>query len=255
MRRILFEGILILFVALLPGFLAAQDASEQGATAQDAMAQADALYEQGGLDNLLKSAELYAQILESDPGSYDAAWKASRSYREYCNQSKENNVEGWQNICKQYGEKGMMYGEKAIALNPDRVEGNFWYGCSVGNYSDGVSILTALREGLKDKTQTSFEKSYEIDKTYSDGGPIKALGRYWYVLPWPMNDNEKALSYLKEFNQAYPGDPEGQVFLAEVLIDEGGDENIAQAKELLAQASVCEEKYFSEWAKRLVADL
>ena len=76
MRRILFEGILILFVALLPGFLAAQDASEQGATAQDAMAQADALYEQGGLDNLLKSAELYAQILESDPGSYDAAWKA-----------------------------------------------------------------------------------------------------------------------------------------------------------------------------------
>jgi tetratricopeptide (TPR) repeat protein len=245
MRRILLEGFFVLFIALLPGYL----------SAQDTMAQADALYEQGGLDNLLKSAELYSQALVADPTSYDAAWKASRSYREYCNQSKENNVDGWQEICKQYGKMGMMHGEKAVALNPNKVEGNFWYGCSVGNYSDGVSILTALREGLKDKTQTSFEKSYEIDKTYTDGGPIKALGRFWFVLPWPMSDKDKALSYLKEYNQAYPEDSEGQVFLAEALIDAGGDENIAQAKTLLAQASVCEEKYFSEWAKRLMADL
>ncbi len=245
MRRILFEGLIVLFAVVLPGYLAAQDI----------MAQADALYDQGGLDNLLKSAELYAQASEADPASYDAAWKASRSYREYCNQAKESNAEGWEGICKQYGKMGMMYGEKAVALNPDRVEGHFWYGCSVGNYSDGVSVLTALREGLKDKTQMSFEKSYEIDKSYTTGGPIKALGRFWYVLPWPLSDKEKAISYLKEYNQAYPDDAEGQVFLAEALIDAGGDENMTQAKALLDQAAVCDERYFSDWAKRLMADL
>jgi len=245
MRRVLILSLFVLLAVFLPGRL----------PAQDVMSQADALYQEGGLDNLLKSAELYAQALESDPGNYDAAWKASRSYREYCNQSKESNAENWQDICKQYGKMGMMYGEKATALNPNRVEGHFWYGCSVGNYSDGVSILTALREGLKDKTQTSFEKSYEIDKTYTTGGPIKALGRFWFVLPWPLSDKEKAISYLKEYNQAYPDDAEGQVFLAEALIDAGGDENMAQAKALLDRASTCEEKYFSDWAKRLMADL
>jgi hypothetical protein len=77
----------------------------------------------------------------------------------------------------------MKYGDKAIALNPNGIEGNFWYGLSVGNYSDSVSVITALKEGLKDKTQKSFEKSYQVNKMYNYGGPIKALDRFWFVLP------------------------------------------------------------------------
>ena len=241
MKRVILGGICLLFVLLLPMSLLAVD-----------LAAADALYDQGGVENLLKSAQLYAQAVEEDPTSYEAAWKASRAYREYANDSKKLSVEGWEDICKEYGKLGMKYGEKAIELDPNKIDGYFWYGCSVGNYSDGVSILTALKEGLKDKTQSSFEKSYELDKMYEDGGPIKALGRFWFVLPWPLQKKDKALTYLKEYQQLYPDDAEGQVFLSEVLIK---TKSTDEAKVLLEKAATADEKYYADWANRLLAEL
>lgn len=215
-------------------------------------ASADALVDQGGTENLLKAAEIYAKASDANPASYEAAWKACHAYREYCNQSKEKEAGGWQNTCKKYAKIGMKYGERAIALEPNKIEGNFWYGCAVGNYADGVSVLTALKEGLKDKTQSSFEKSYAIDKKYHDGGPIKALGRFWYVLPWPLNDKEKSLTYLKEYQKLFPNDAEGQVYLAEVLID---TKNKEEAKTLLQKTALSPKTYYSSWAKRLLGDL
>ncbi|HDP24524.1 MAG TPA: tetratricopeptide repeat protein [Deltaproteobacteria bacterium] len=219
--------------------------------AQD-LSQADALFDTGSIENLKQSAELYVKALEANPSSYEAAWKASRSYREYANTAKQLNVDGWEAICKEYGKLGMNYGERAIELNPDAIDGYFWYGCSVGNYSDGVSILTALKEGLKNKTQESFEKSYELDKMYVDGGPMKALGRFWFVLPWPLAKKDLALDFLREFQQSFPDDPEGQVFLAEVLIDKKEKE---EARALLEKTAASDETYFADWAKRLLADL
>ena len=240
MRRIILGGI-CLFVLLLPMNLMAVD-----------LASADALYDQGGPENLLKSAQLYVQALDSNSTSYEAAWKASRAYREYANDSKKLVVDGWEDICKEYGKFGMKYGEIAIELDPNSIDGYFWYGCSVGNYSDGVSILTALKEGLKDKTQSSFEKSYELDKMYEDGGPIKALGRFWFVLPWPLQKKDKALTYLKEFQQLYPDDVEGQIYLSEVLIKTKAKD---EARVLLEKAVTDDEKYYADWAKRILAKL
>ena len=161
MRRVILGGLCFLFVMMMPMWT----------MAADLLTQADAVYDQGGMENYLKSGDLFAQALTADPGSYEAAWKASRSYRKYADACKKNNVEGWKDICKEYGKLGMNFGDKAKAIDSNQIEGHFWYGCSVGNYSDGVSILTALKEGLKDKTQSSFEKSYEIDKMYENGGP------------------------------------------------------------------------------------
>ena len=79
----------------------------------------------------------------------------------------------------------MDYAQKAIDLQPGKPDGHFYYGVSAGTYSDGVSIATVFTEGLKNKTQTSSEKAYAY-KTYEQGGPILALGRFWTVLPWPL---------------------------------------------------------------------
>ncbi|HVN71811.1 MAG TPA: hypothetical protein VMU10_07315 [Desulfomonilia bacterium] len=198
---------------------------------------------------------MFSKALDANPGSYEAAWKAARSYREFANESKKHNAPNWKTTCKEFGKTGMKYGEKAIALNPNGVEGNFWYGCSVGNYSDGVSILTALKEGLKDKTQSSFEKSYQINKMYTDGGPIKALGRFWFVLPWPLQDKKLSLKYLREFQKSFPNDAEGQVFLAETLMKTGDKDEAKTLLQKASQASASSDKYFADWAKRLLADM
>lgn len=220
--------------------------------AEDYLAQADTLYDQGGIENILKSIPLYIKAVEANPNSYEANWKCARAHRDYGDEAKTQNIEGWKEICKKYGKEGMKYAEKAMELEPNKVEGNFWYGCCVGVYSDGVSILTAIREGLKGKTQKGFEKSYNADKMYEDGGPMIALGRFWSVLPWPMKKNKKALEYLREALKYFPDNPETQVYLAEVLIDEGEKD---EAKTWLEKAAKGDEKYYSDRAKELLANM
>jgi tetratricopeptide (TPR) repeat protein len=245
MRRFLKQALCVCVFFVLPLAL----------LADDFMAKGNALYDKGketSIENCKASGDMFVKALEATPGSYEAAWKAARSYREYADKLKKKNAPNWKTTCKEYGKLGMKYGEKAIALNPNGVEGNFWYGCSVGIYSDGVSILTALKEGLKNKTQSSFEASYKINKMYEDGGPIKALGRFWFVLPWPMQDKKLSLNYLKEFQKSFPNDAEGQVFLAETLLKTGGKD---EAKGLLQKAENSSDKYWADLAKRLLAEM
>ncbi len=227
------------------------------AAASDQLAAADKLYDQGGRDNYAKAIELYRQAAAASPDSYEANWKLSRALRDYGNASKKQMVAGWEEICAQYGKEGMQYAQKAIDLAPDKPEGHYYYGLSVGIYSDGVSVFTALKEGLKDKTQSSFEKTYEIDKMFKEAGPMLSLGRFWSVLPWPMRDREKALKYLREYQETsyFKGNDEAYIYLAEVLIGIGGDQNKAEAKGLLEQAANSKDPYFADWAKRVLAEL
>ncbi|MEJ2730741.1 MAG: hypothetical protein P8185_19945 [Deltaproteobacteria bacterium] len=166
-------------------------------------------------------------------------------------------VEGWKDICAQYGKAGMQYAQKAIDLKPERPDGHYYYGLNVGIYSDGVSIFTALKEGLKDKTQQSFEKTYEINKMYNEGGPMLSLGRFWAVLPWPLRDRKKSLAYYREYQQTqyFASNTEAQLFLAELLIQMGGDKNKAEAKGYVEQALESKDPYFKDWAKQLQAKL
>jgi tetratricopeptide (TPR) repeat protein len=222
--------------------------------AADFMAEGNALFDKGkmNLGSYREAGDAFAKALDADPKSYEAAWKASRAYRYYADESKKKGTPDWKTICKEYGKAGMKYGEKAIALNPSGVEGNAWYGFSVASYSDSVSVLTALKEGLKDKTQSSFEKAYKADKMYHDGGPIKALGRFWFVLPWPLQDKKLSLQYLREYQKLFPNDAEGQVYLAEALMKAGEKD---EAKAVLQKASVSGDRYYADQAKRMLGEM
>jgi tetratricopeptide (TPR) repeat protein len=228
-----------------------------GAMAVDYLAEADKIFDQGGLENYKKSIDLYVKAVEQQSDDYEATWKCARAHREYADQAKKKGVEGWKDICAQYGKAGMQYAQKAIELRPQRPDGHYYYGLNVGIYSDGVSILTALSEGLKGKTQQAFEKTYEINKMYKEGGPMLSLGRFWAVLPWPLRDREKSLSFYREYQETkfFATNTEAQLFLAELLIQIGGDKNKAEASGYLEQGLKSDDTYFKDWAAQLQAKL
>jgi hypothetical protein len=219
---------------------------------------AEDLVKEGGIENTKKALDLALEAVKKEPNSYRANWMAARTCREYANEIKRSERQGWEDVCKEYGKKGMNYAEKATQLNPDGVEGYYWYGTSVGIYSDGTGILTALREGLKDKTQSNFETAYKIDKTYQKGGPIIALGRFWYVLPWPLNDKTKSMEYFREFQKTefyrHPKTPEFNVYFAELLMDSRGTRD--EAKALLQDVpNFSADAYWNKRAKDLLSGL
>ncbi len=223
--------------------------------AADLMTQADALYQKGGAVDFGQAIELYEQALQANPNSYALNWKCARAYRDYGNEIKKAQLPGWKETCARLGKTGMQFAERAMQIEPEKPEGCYYYGLNVGIYSDGVSILTALREGLKSKTQSSFEKAYHIDKMYREAGPILALGRFWAVVPWPFNDKKKALAYYREYQQTphFANNNEGLVYLAELLLKLKGKENKTEAKRLLEKVVRSQDKYFADWAKRLMA--
>jgi tetratricopeptide (TPR) repeat protein len=223
-------------------------------SAEEFMTQGDALYDKGRLnyESYKQSGDIFVKAFEANPSGYEAAWKTARSYRRYADQSERKNAPNWKAICKEYGKLAMNYGEKAIALNPNGVEGYYWHGVSVGNYTEAVDVFNALTEDLKDKTQRSLEKAYQLNKMYDDGGPMIALGRFWYVVPWPMQDKKRSLKYLREYQKSFPDNARGQIYLAETLIADGEKD---EAKALLQKTSRSSEKFYAEWAKRLLAEM
>jgi tetratricopeptide (TPR) repeat protein len=228
-----------------------------GLMAANYVAEADKLFDQGGLEGYQQAIDLYQKALAENPDSYEANWKCARAYREYGNEAKSKKVEGWKEICAKYGKTGMQYAQKAIELEPEKPDGHYYYGLNVGIYADGVSVFTALAEGLKDKTQNSFEKTYEINKMYKKAGPMLSLGRFWAVLPWPMRDRKKSLKYYREYQatEYFADNAEANVYLGELLIQIGGEKNKAEAKGYLEKAIESDDPYFRDQAKELMTKL
>lgn len=225
--------------------------------AEDTLSRAEALEAKGGMDNLKKAVRFYKQVAEENPQSYEARWKGARACRTIAKKAKLEELEGWKDLCAEYGKQGMELAAEAVELRPESVEGNFYYGVCVGSYSDGVSIFTALSEGLKGKTRNHLQKAYELDKRYNDATPVMALGRFYEVLPWLAGrDKDKALEYYREALELMPEDspfrPELQVFAGRLMLDQG--EERERAKKLLRGAAESGDPHYSEKARKVLED-
>jgi hypothetical protein len=225
-----------------------------GLMAGNFLSKADELYEQGGMEHYKQSIGLYLRVLKENPHDYKANWKCARAYMRYGEEAKRQAVDGWKKLCAEYGKEGMSYAKKAIEQRNEKPGGHYYYGLSAGIYSSGVGVFYALAEGLKGKTQRSLETAYHLNKLYNDAGPILAIGRFWAVLPWPYKDREKALTFYREYQKTpyFNEKAEGKIYLAELLLELKGRDNRQEAKALLHKALRSDEKYFTNWAERLL---
>ncbi len=198
----------------------------------------DALNSAGGYENQKKAIELGLKAVTEAPDSYEANWRLARAYAYYTHGLQEHMVPGWQEDCKTEAKKGMAYAEKAMELEPDKIEGCYFFAFNAGMYSFGVSIFGAITAGLKNKTQKNFEKVYEMDPNYEEGDVMISLARFWHQLPWPLKNTEKSLAYYREYQATpfYGKDPNTMVLIADLLADLGGKENKQEAKEILDKA-------------------
>jgi len=161
------------------------------------------------MPQLKENADAAVAAASAAAGDYAANWTAAKECRLYGDELVVRKAEGWKPLAKAAAKNGMKFGEIATKLDPKGIEGWYWYGLCVGTYSDCVSIMTALSEGLKGKTQKAFETSYALDKSYDSGGPILSLGRFWQVLPGIAGkDLKKAEQLFNEYIAQYGESPD-----------------------------------------------
>lgn len=218
---------------------------------------ADALNQKGGVENQKKTIDLCLKAVEVSPSSYEANWKLARACAYYTLAAQEHLVDGWEKECKIYGKLGMGYAQKAIALEPDKPDGHYFFGFNAGMYSYGVTILKAIAEGLKEKAQESFEKVYAMDKNYEEGAVLISLGRFWHQLPWPLKDKKQSLKYYREYENSplFRKDPNAMVFVADLLADLNDKKNRNEAKAILDEVMGSCGPYYQKIADDVVTRL
>lgn len=170
-------------------------------------------------DKARASIATYIKVLAVDPDHYGACWKIARSYFYLGDRLPE--TKELKDSHKELGELGMSYAKRALQVNPEGIEGHYYYALSLAQYSIGISIVKALVKGLGPDYERHLEKALAINKEYDYAGPLRAMGRYWYRLPWPKRDLKKSIYYLEQSVESAPLSMRGYVYLAESYLKDG----------------------------------
>jgi hypothetical protein len=164
----------------------------------------------------------------ADPAGFDASWRQAA----LAAWSADGAADGSE-VKSQLGKAAWGAGDRAVESKPDDVRGHYYSGVGVGLYSEGVGVLTALREGLEGKFRDRVQAALRIDKDFLDGAPQVLWGRYFYKLPWPKRDVRRSIEVLAACVQDHPNNLRAKVYLADSLDDDGKKD---EAKKLVQAA-------------------
>ena len=209
----------------------------------------------------LDAIPVYEEARKLGADEFEVEWRLASTYFWAGENTKDAKK------LSEWGTKGVAHAEKAAKLKPDRVEGHYYTAVCWGTYSHGVSILSALRQGVEKKFTNAITKAKEIDSTFEDGAPMNAFGRFYFELPWPKRDLAKSEKLLKKNIEAVPCNLRTHVYYAETILAIGdkvdGKSATDAAKEhlqLVIDGTHCKSnpgdgELAKKWAKKQLADL
>ena len=130
---------------------------------------ADALYFAGEPE---AAFEVLRTHLAEQPRDYDALWRVVRS-----TVVLGASAEGWQTQ-NSWWDTGMVYGDSAVAVRSDGVDGRYWRGASYGRRA-----LNAVPEYGAELAQTAYDDAYAIlDLEPDHGGAHNILGKIFFEI-------------------------------------------------------------------------
>ncbi|MFH1812322.1 MAG: hypothetical protein ABIJ09_26535 [Pseudomonadota bacterium] len=149
------------------------------------------------------------EVLAAHPDSYDVAWRLARSTFKQAYSTSEAKQK------MALGDEGYQASQRALKLRPDGVEALYWGTCAMGMYAQSAGVMRAIMDGVAGKIQDGFERAVRVDRRYNEAGPLEALGRYLYEVPWPLRDRQRALALFEEAARIAPHKLRVQAFLGD----------------------------------------
>lgn len=199
----------------------------------------------------MNDALAWAEQAYGEKPGFEPAWRAARASFWICDRTDDKDTD------VKYGLRGMEWANRAIKANPDAVQGHYFYTICLGEYGKGLSIVTALAKGLGPKFEKANKKAIAIDGGYDNAGPYRALGRYYFKLPWPRYSAEKALENFNTALKIAPKQARTYVYIAEMYIKEKQYDKARQTLEQLAgiesgySDAAFDHKYYTQVGKDL----
>jgi tetratricopeptide (TPR) repeat protein len=174
--------------------------------------------------------------LELGIDGYSVAHKATCIYANYLEKSEETKL----NLFKQVATRC----ENQQAQRPQDASGFYWHAYALGRYAQGISIVTALSQGIGGKVKKSLEVTIKLAPKHADA--YIALGVYHAEIIDKVGSLVGGLTYgasadkgLTMFERALALNPESAIARIEYangLLMLEGKKKMSEARSLYEQA-------------------
>lgn len=238
MQKSFFAAIVLLFAALAlaqnPAKPAGKGANLKPAAvaplSKDPLGDADRLFSRG--DTPTQDQQAYA-ILESaltvEGKNYDLLWRAARSAYYVGDFGVEADK-------VKHFDKGIALAQRAIALQPNSVEGHFWLAANYGGKAQLVGALKAL--STVKKIRSEMQIVVKLNDAYENGNAYLALGEIDRELPSVMGGNKKrALGLYEQGLKVAPENLDLKVALSKAYKDAGRKDDARRLLEEVIKAT------------------
>src|ERR1700682_516461 len=159
--------------------------------AAEKVVQADSLYaHRDDLAQARQALALLRQARVQDYGSYEIAWKLSRSDY-YVGEHTTNERERDESF-----REGIEAGQRAVKLQDGKPEGHFWLGA---NYGGSAKNSTLAGLASIEDIRAEMETVLKLDEGFQAGSAYMVLGQLYLQAPRMLGgDHQKAIGYLEK---------------------------------------------------------
>jgi len=165
------------------------------------------------LANVRRGIDLLRDAVGRDASDYQSWWRLARFYNFWARRAPDSEKI---RLLRQ----AVECGKKAVALEPNRVEGHFWLGASYGLLAEETNLLEGLR--LIDPIRQEMETVVRLDQDYEEGSALQILGRLDYRAPFfKGGDKQRSIQLLEECLKKYPDSPQTMLYLADSYLAVG----------------------------------
>jgi TRAP transporter T-component len=175
---------------------------------------ADELYRQRSEPGAVRESVMVLSGARGGNDRYEVQWRLARALFFLGQQAASRDSS------RQLYAAGIGAGERAVALNGERVEGHFWVGVNLALFAEtnrGIRGARALRWA-----RTELKRAASIDERYHEAGPLRVLGRLAHKAPRLLGGSFKRSREL--FDRALKIAPANTVTLtyaAELALETG----------------------------------
>jgi len=177
--------------------------------------------------------------LKAGDAGVNVANKAQAIYANYLEKSEAKKLQAFQEVVER--------AEALQASSPKDVNAWYLHAYALGRYSQGISIVKALSQGLGGKVKASLDKTLKLDPKHADGHI--ALGAYHAEIVGKVGAMIGGLTYgakqesgIEHYKQAMKLNPDSAIARIEYangLVTMLGKAKLKEAEKLYAEAAKC----------------
>lgn len=192
---------------------------------------ADELYTDRARPDAVKESITMLASLSGGASRYGAQWRLARALFFLGQQASARGTK------RQLHAAAVGVGERAVALNSNRVEGHFWLGVNLALLAEASGGVKAAHSILRARSE--LRRAAAISEAYHDAGPLRVLGRLEHKAPWFLGGSRKrSREYFDRALAIAPANSVTMYYAAELARDCGQRQRAIDMLEELASLPV-----------------